>query len=248
MSIIYVASIGQSAATKYHYWQDAKKRFNYSESVLICSSQLVDKVSKFLDKNTNLIPIENAFYGNDDYKKYVKAIVKQVMDIVAFYENNGQIIDEIIVNTSGGTEKMSCIIKDAVDVLKKLFPFVTHVYSGNYGYETIYTIKPDINIDEIIENFLPSKVEASIKTIDNDEHQQIDVESNSKLIKKKKKKKTQKATKEHNDERNQKRKEKRQAKREEKELLRQEKHLIHLYQHSASSCFSYLLEGLFGGK
>jgi len=149
MSIIYVASIGQTAATKKYYWRDAKERFRYTESVVICSKNLVEEVSRFLDKNTNLIVVDSPFYGMDGYSKTVEMIVRQVMDIVFFYRKKGHDIDEIVVNTAGGTEKMSCIIKDAVDILKKLFTHVTHVWGATCGYETRYTVKPNIDVEDI---------------------------------------------------------------------------------------------------
>lgn len=153
MAIVYVASIGQTAATKSYYWRDARERFRYTESVLICSKQLVESVSRFLDKNANLIVVDSPFYGADGYVTVVKAIVKQVMAIVKAHEKRGHWIDEIVVNTAGGTEKMSCIIKDAVDVLRRLFPYVTHVWGATNGYETAYTVKPTINLDDICAPF-----------------------------------------------------------------------------------------------
>lgn len=157
MSIIYVASIGQTAATKRYYWNDARERFRYTESVLICSKQLVEPVSRFLDKNANLIIVDSPFYGGDGYVSVVKAIVKQVMSIVKNHEKKGKWIDEIVVNTAGGTEKMSCIIKDAVDVLRRLFPYVTHVWGATNGYETTYTVKPKIDLDELCAPFEPER-------------------------------------------------------------------------------------------
>lgn len=155
MSIIYVASIGQTAATKKHYWFDAKARFKYTESVIVCSAALLEQVSRFLDPNANLIVIQNPFHGTGDYTRAVEDIVRQVMDIIAAHSAKQRMVDEVIVNTAGGTEKMSCIIKDAVDVIKQMFPYVTHVWGGRVGYETIYTVKPNINVDDI-----KAKVEA----------------------------------------------------------------------------------------
>jgi len=152
MSIIYVASIGQTAATKHHYWTGAKERFKYNESVIVCSASLLETVSRFLDKNANLVIVEKPFYGTCGYAAAVEDVVKQVMDIIAAHANNGNMVDEIIVNTAGGTEKMSCIIKDAVDVIKGLFPYVTHVWGANRGYETVYTVKPNV-VDELKAKF-----------------------------------------------------------------------------------------------
>jgi len=151
MSIIYVASIGQTAANRRQYWADAKERFRYTESVVICGKNLVEQVSRFLDHNCNLVIIDSPFHGRDGYVPAIKDVVKQVMDIVDFYEKMGQEIDEIVVNTSGGTEKMSCIIKDALDILRELFPYVTHVWGSTDGYQTVYTVKPKFDPAEITE-------------------------------------------------------------------------------------------------
>ena len=157
MSIIYVASIGQTAALQRHYWDDAKAYFHYTESVIVCGQNLVEQASRFLDSNANLVVIQQQFRGADGYVGAVKDIAKQVMDIVDFYEKMGQSIDEIVVNTAGGTEKMSCIIKDALDLLRRLFPYVTHVWGSTSGYQTVYTIKPKIDIDSIYQKIVNRK-------------------------------------------------------------------------------------------
>jgi hypothetical protein len=157
MSIIYVTSIGQTAATKRYYWDEAKEHFRYTESVVICGRNLVDQVSRFLDHNANLVIIDHCFHGVDGYVGAVKDIVRQVLSIVDYYNKMGQGIDEIVVNTAGGTEKMSCIIKDALDILYKFkerqddFPYITHVWGATNGYQSIYTVKPKIDAEEMYE-------------------------------------------------------------------------------------------------
>lgn len=155
MSIIYVASVGQTAALNRYYWDDAKEYFKYTESVIICGKNLVSKVSHFLDPNTNLVVIDNPFVGMEGYAKAVEDIVKQVLDIIVIYRKGGYDIDEVVINTAGGTEKMSCIIKDAVDIIKKIFPYVTHVWGATDGYKTRYTVKSSINAKDIIEKYQP---------------------------------------------------------------------------------------------
>lgn len=150
MSIIYIASVGQTAATQSHYWDDAKEYFKYTESILLCGKNLVDQVGRFLDPNTNLVILESPFYGMEGYSKAVGAIVMQAVDLIVFYRKHGCELDEIVVNTAGGTEKMSCIIKDAVDILKQIVPYVTHVWGARHGYKTIYTVKSNINAEDII--------------------------------------------------------------------------------------------------
>jgi hypothetical protein len=155
--ILYVASIGQSAAKHRRYFRDAKRYFNFDESIYFVCEQLKDEIIPYLDKNSNLVVVKHPFSGNGDYLSLVKELVKQVLDILKFYEKHGQCLDEIIVNTAGGTEKMSLIIKDAVDVIKKIFPYVTQVWGGNVGYETTYTRKPNIDIEEFVNSFYPGR-------------------------------------------------------------------------------------------
>lgn len=154
MPILYIASIGQTAATKKQYWNDAREYFRYTESIVVCGKNLVENVTRFLDANANLIVIDHPFRGMEDYAKTVDSIVTQAVDLIVFYRKRGCDLDEIVVNTAGGTEKMSCIIKDAVDILKKIAPCVTHVWGSIHGYHTQYTVKTDISSDDILDKAL----------------------------------------------------------------------------------------------
>jgi len=154
MSVLYVGSVGQTAALHRNLWEDAKRMFKYDEAIMLCSENFKDDAIKLMDASCNLVLMNSQFHGAENFKDTVVDMVKQVMDIVKSRDKRGLPIPTVVINTAGGTEKMSCIMKDVVEVLKRLLPDVKHIWGARPGYETVYTVKPELDLNDICEKFM----------------------------------------------------------------------------------------------
>lgn len=159
-SVLYIAAIGTSASLDQRYWHEARKRFNYTESIALCGGKkIAEQAAKFFDRNTNVIIMESPFYGSDEYEEPIKQAVQIAKDLVIFYKEKHLEIEEIVVNSIGGTEKVSLAVRDIAMILKNLFPNVTHVFFACDGYNVRYSVKPNINLRD----FLPPIVSFSVQ-------------------------------------------------------------------------------------
>jgi len=145
MSVLYISNIGQMACFNEFVWINARKEFNYTESIFIVSSGLESEARKYIDENSHVIILAHPFHGTEYYEKYIDKIVKTVVTIINDYRRSGLDIEEIIINTAGGTEKMSLIIKDCVEILNDIHPNVRQIWGAFAGTTSIYTEKPNID-------------------------------------------------------------------------------------------------------
>lgn len=163
MSILYITCVGSTAAKTPFYWEGARQRFQYTESIVLCGRPQVDAVTRFLDPNSTLIVLEHPFRGAEGYREAIRDILKTVTSLITFYKKRGVELDEIVVNSTGGTEKMSCIIKDCVSILREVHPCVSHYWGSRDGYsEPEYTRKPEIDNADFLPpsgKFFPEPVE-----------------------------------------------------------------------------------------
>lgn len=135
--VVYISSAGKTAALSKNFLSRAKEEYKINAAILLSSSELAGSISENLgDLPTVLILINNALFGNDGAEDCVQRIVSAVVSIGSDVE--------VIVNTSGGTEKMANIIKAAGSILGKMYKtrHIFGVYNKTIG-SVIYTkVKP----------------------------------------------------------------------------------------------------------
>ncbi|MFA5071166.1 MAG: hypothetical protein WC511_02235 [Candidatus Pacearchaeota archaeon] len=149
--ILYIVSTGITASKRHNFLQHAEETFCFKEAIVFCGENIVDEISLQLKPNTSLVTISNPFHGTDDYLSTLRKLFKQVRIILKKCAKSGNTIEEILVNTSGGTEKMSCIMHDLIEIMKHydLAPVITHIWCGVDGYTPVYTTKPKIILEDI---------------------------------------------------------------------------------------------------
>ena len=143
MKTIYVTPLGKSATKQKDALLEAKQQFNFTDLVVFTSSNLYfELVGNLLDRypdiGINICPITCPHSGSSDYIDILNQLIKYVEDIGAD--------NKVIINSSGGTEKMSCIIKDLCYTLRQKNYKVRHVF-GSVSLKTgevIFTECPDI--------------------------------------------------------------------------------------------------------
>ena len=146
---LYISPAGKTALAVDGFLDRAKEEFGFDIALLLTDSQYTARLyEKFSNENVIIVPISDPLCGAMDYIPTVKRIVRQS---VLFCPNP----EVIIVNSSGGTEKMTNIIKDAGDMLALHYP-VKRVF-GIYDIvskDVIFTIKPDFNKDELMTSLI----------------------------------------------------------------------------------------------
>lgn len=145
---LYITPLGKTASLQKDPLVAAKKQFNFDKVVGMTSDklyfQIVSKLNKvYPDVEVSVYPISAVYSGNRDYYGHVQALAS----IVTHQLNKG---DEVILNSSGGTEKMSCIIKDVKDILRHRGIKVTHVFGtvDIHTKEVLFTEVPEIDAKE----------------------------------------------------------------------------------------------------
>jgi len=137
---LYISPAGKTAVAVDGFLDRAKEEFNFGLAILLTDCQYTTKLyDKFSNENVIIVPISDPLCGAVDYLPTVRRLVKQSM----LFCPNPEII---ILNSSGGTEKMTSIIKDAGDILALKYP-VKRVF-GIYDIvsrDVIFTVKPDID-------------------------------------------------------------------------------------------------------
>ncbi len=143
MKIVYVTPLGKSATKQKDALLEAMQQFHFTDLVIFTSSNLYFELignlfERYPDIGISICPITCPFSGNSDYMD----ILGQLIQFVDKIEDP----KEIIINSSGGTEKMSCIIKDLCYTLRQKNYNVKHVF-GSVSLRTneiIFTEVPDI--------------------------------------------------------------------------------------------------------
>ncbi len=126
-----------------NFLERAREEFGFDIAILLVGSNMAnDFYNKFYTENIIIVPIANPFFGNSDYKATLRRIIKKA---ILFCPN----AEQVIINSSGGTEKMTSIIKDVSDVLSRKFPVIRvwGIYDS-VGGDVIFTMKPNIDIEK----------------------------------------------------------------------------------------------------
>lgn len=139
----YLTPAGKTAIIVDGFLDRAKEEFGFDLAILLTDNAYTAKLyEKFADENVYIVPIYNPLYGLMDYKPAVQRLLRQTLLFCPDPEL-------IIVNSSGGTEKMTNIIKDAGDILSLKYP-VARVF-GVYDVvskDVIFTKKPVLEQEE----------------------------------------------------------------------------------------------------
>lgn len=143
MRAVYITPMGKSATKQKDALLEAMQQFHFTDLIIFTSSNLYfELVGNLLERypgvGISICPITCPFSGNTDYID----ILNQLIQLVEQIEKP----DIIVINSSGGTEKMSCIIKDLCYTLRQKNYNVKHVF-GSVSLRTneiIFTEVPDI--------------------------------------------------------------------------------------------------------
>ena len=147
---LYISPAGKTALIVDGFLDRAKEEFGFGLSILLTDAQHINKLyDKFCNENVIIVPISDPLFGSMDYLPTVRRIVRQAIMFCPDPEL-------IIVNSSGGTEKMTNIIKDAADIMALKYP-VKRVYGiyDKVSKDVVFTVKPEVDkefeIDSAIE-------------------------------------------------------------------------------------------------
>lgn len=131
--------------------------FPFDQAILFTSKQLEEQIRSRYDQSHagrySLVVIDNPFHGAEGYTQAVTDLYNKVMEI-----SDGPSMDGMVINTSGGCEKMSLIIKDLADLLKLQY-YTVNIIWGIYNNDTkevTYTIKP--TLEDCRQNIRTSKM------------------------------------------------------------------------------------------
>lgn len=146
MSVLYVTSLGKTASKQEDALEAAKTIYQFDRVVAISSCSLYYKIVanlllSFGEENIFVHDIKHPYSGSSDYLDEVTILLNSIKSMAG--KN-----DEIVINSSGGTEKMSCIIKDVSDILRCQNYKVKRIFGTRdiHTGEVIFTELPDINI------------------------------------------------------------------------------------------------------
>jgi hypothetical protein len=141
---LYISPAGKTALLVDGFLNRAKEEFGFDLAILLTDSQYINRLyEKFSNENVVIVPISDPLYGSMDYLPTIRRLVKQALMFCPSPEI-------VVINSSGGTEKMTNIIKDTGDILALRFQ-VKRVF-GIYDVlskDVVFTVKPDI--DKVIE-------------------------------------------------------------------------------------------------
>jgi len=160
---LYISPAGKTAVSVSGFLDRAKEEFGFDLAVLLTDTQYTSKLyEKFCNENVIIVPISDPLCGSMDYLPTIRRLVKQSL----LFCPDPEII---VINSSGGTEKMTSIIKDAGDILSLRHP-VRRVF-GIYDVvskDVIFTIKPEIDketeLDKIMEEIAITMEEINATT------------------------------------------------------------------------------------
>ncbi len=137
---VYLSPAGKTAVIVNGFLDRAKEEFGFDIAILLTDNAYTMKLyEKFADENVYIVSILNPLYGLLDYVPAVRRLVRQTLLFCPSPEM-------VILNSSGGTEKMTNIVKDAGDILA-LTCQVTRVF-GVYdtsSKDVVFTKKPELD-------------------------------------------------------------------------------------------------------
>jgi len=137
---LYISPAGKTALLVDGFLNRAKEEFGFDLAILLTDSQYINRLyEKFSNENVIIVPISDPLYGSGDYLPTLRRLIKQSLTFCPNPEG-------IVINSSGGTEKMTNIIKDAGDILALKFD-VKRVF-GIYDVlskDVVFTLKPEID-------------------------------------------------------------------------------------------------------
>lgn len=140
---IYITPAGKTALFITNFLDRPREEFGFDLAVMLSDCAYVnDLYEKYKGESLLIIPISNPYFGVADYLPAVRRVVKQTLLF-------GSKPEQIVINSSGGTEKMTNIIKDAGDILALKYPVlrVFGVYDKT-SKDVLFTIKPQFNVAE----------------------------------------------------------------------------------------------------
>lgn len=131
---------GKTALLVGNFLDRPREEFNFDLAILLSDNAHTHKLyEKYIGENIIIVPVSNPYYGLLDYVPAVRRLVRQTL---LFCPNP----ELIVLNSSGGTEKMTNIVKDAGDILS-----IKHNVLRVFGvYDTtskdvIFTKKPVVD-------------------------------------------------------------------------------------------------------
>lgn len=143
MKTVYITPMGKSATKQKDALLEAMQQFHFTDLIIFTSSNLYFELmgnlfDKYPDTRIAICPITCPYSGNSDYVDLLHQLIKAVEDV------EGE--KKIVLNSSGGTEKMSCIIKDLWYTLRQKNYDVRHVFGSmnTKTNEVVFTDCPDI--------------------------------------------------------------------------------------------------------
>lgn len=143
---VYVTPGGKTATLSDDFLDKPKEEFNFDLAVILSSIELKDKIIKScINHSVVVVEMLNPYYGDSDIEPVVRRLVKAIL---LFTGGN---IDNVIVNTSGGTEKMALIVREVAQVMGVKYP-ISHVF-GIYNktlQEVIFTQLPKLDTVDIL--------------------------------------------------------------------------------------------------
>lgn len=149
---IYITPAGKTACLIDDFLKTPFDEYRFDMAVVLCSSGHRSAILKKTEGYTTaVIEMQNPYFGSLDYLHIVRRVVSAVVSL------SQDSPEHIIINSSGGTEKMSSIIKDVYSILNLRYT-CSHVF-GIYNTElkeVIFTECPKINSTEILNDQLRS--------------------------------------------------------------------------------------------
>ena len=137
---VYITPAGKTALLVTNFLERPKAEFGFDLAIMLSDTGYTNKLyEKYREENLLIVPISNPYFGDTDYLPTVRRLVKQTLTYVRDPEL-------IIINSSGGTEKMTNIVKDAGDILGLKYEImrVFGVYD-TITKDVIFTIKPEVD-------------------------------------------------------------------------------------------------------
>lgn len=146
---LYITPAGKTALYIDNFLDRAKEEFGFDVAIILTDASKTNILyDKFCQDNVIIVAISDPCFGVSDYLPTIKRIVQTVLVFCPEAE-------EIIVNSSGGTEKMTSIVKDASDILGTIYP-IKRAW-GIYDVVTkdvVFVMKPAIDPNREMENIM----------------------------------------------------------------------------------------------
>ena len=110
---VYITSIGKTGINC-DFLAPARDEFGFDHAVLLVSENHLPQIQELYPQQSLVVmTLQEIYSGNDNYVKHVKSLCLAAVALGA---------SQCIVSTSGGTEKMACILRDAAELLARALP------------------------------------------------------------------------------------------------------------------------------